>query len=138
MWPRTVEVMLACWLALSPFIFRHAPDQPLLWVVDFTAAAVVLVCSLLSFWTPANRTHLLNLAVGFSLVALAFARGDSPPPPAYQNYALVGLLLLMFGILPSQASRPPSAWLAFYNAGAPQGDPGGSTTGRPGRVNGPP
>lgn len=27
MWARVVEVMLGCWLAVSPFVFRHSADE---------------------------------------------------------------------------------------------------------------
>jgi hypothetical protein len=33
-----------------------------------------------------------------------------PTPPALQNDLLVGVLLLMFAILPSEASLPPRSW----------------------------
>ena len=110
MWPRVVEVMMGLWLAASPFIFRHPPDQEALWVRDFLCALAVISLGLLSFWRRARRAHLGILAVGAYLVLAAFLSDASPPPAALQNDLLVGVVLLMLAILPSEASLPPRSW----------------------------
>ena len=64
MWARVVEFMLGCWLAVSPFVFRHGDDS-VLWATDFVAASLVIVLALLSYWPPLRYAHL-----GTMLVAL--------------------------------------------------------------------
>jgi len=42
MWSRIVEAMLACWLAISPFVFAFGDDDTLLWINALAGAALVL------------------------------------------------------------------------------------------------
>lgn len=116
MWARIVEVMLGCWLAVSPFIFSYAPDAYDLWWTSLIGAVVIWTFALASYWPKLWKVHLMNAAVGAGLVALAFLQPDPPPAPAYQNYAVLGLLLIMFGIIPSRATEPPKAWQRYYEA----------------------
>lgn len=111
MWSRTAEVMLGFWLAASPFIFSHSADEPGLWWNDFGCAFVILALSLVSFWSRARRAHLLNILVGVWLVGFGYlGSGPAQPTPASQNQLLVGLVLLMLAIIPSQATLPPPGW----------------------------
>lgn len=109
MWARVVEFMLGCWLAVSPFVFQHG-DATVLWRADFAAALTVIVLALLSYWQPTRQAH-LGIAL-LALMMIAFGRfgGGGEILPAYQNHMLVGMLLLMFAIVPNNASRPPAAW----------------------------
>ncbi|HEX2033210.1 MAG TPA: hypothetical protein VHS99_03415 [Chloroflexota bacterium] len=115
MWARNAELLLACWLAASPFIFRHGPDEPLRWANDLACAVVVGAVALLSHRRRQTPIHLLNAAAGLWLVATSLlgAGAALPAPAAHQNWIVVGLLLLMLGILPSEAARPPRAWREF-------------------------
>lgn len=110
MWARVVEVMLACWLAVSPFIFRHGAEDVLPWVVDYAAAVIIGTASLLSFHPRFRRAHLVTWGIGFVLAGVAFFVAEAPLAAGYQNHLVVGLLLLMFGIVPSRASEPPPRW----------------------------
>jgi hypothetical protein len=114
MWARVIELMLACWLALSPFIFVHDPTRKFLWINDFTCSCAVALFALLSFWDRWEKSHLLTLAVGFWLYGVAFATFPDPASPAQQNGLLVGLLLSMLAIVPSHAEHPPRPWQEFY------------------------
>lgn len=115
MWSRVVEVMLGCWLLVSPFVFRHSSSEPRLWIVDFTAGLAVIVCGLLSYMPSLRWAHLLTLLTASALVG--FAVVDSAvlvnwgvagiAAPALQNHVVLGLLLLMLGIIPNHASQPP-------------------------------
>ncbi|WP_437914095.1 hypothetical protein WME73_48865 [Sorangium sp. So ce302] len=109
MWARVVEVMLACWLAVSPFIFRHG-GRTELWVSDLGCAAIVMTLALASFWRPMRYAHGGIAVVAIWLVAFGYFRCGSPPPAAAQNDILTGLLLLMFAIVPNDASQPPTPW----------------------------
>jgi hypothetical protein len=110
MWARTAEVMLGLWLAASPFIFGHPPDEPALWWNDFGAAFLMVTVSLLSFWGRASHAHLLNILVGLWLVGFGYFGSGDPPSPAAQNDLIVGILLLMLAIVPSHAALPPWEW----------------------------
>jgi hypothetical protein len=67
----------------------------------------------LCFWPPLSKAHLLHLGIGAFLVATGFLAPTSPPPPALENHVIVGLLLILFGILPSNASESPRGWREF-------------------------
>jgi hypothetical protein len=116
MWARVIEVMLGCWLAMSPFIFRHNAEDRVLWVNDFSSATVVIVFALVSFWPPLRFAHLANLGTALWLIAFGFWAFPYPTPPALQNDILVGLLLLMFAIIPNEATRPPQSWRNFLES----------------------
>jgi hypothetical protein len=112
MWARTAEVMLGLWLMASPFIFSHPPEEPGLWWRDFAAGLLIVTSSLLSFWRPTARAHLLNILVGLWLVGSGYLGSVGPPTAAAQNALATGLILLMLAIVPVQASLPPRGWRA--------------------------
>lgn len=111
MWPRHVEVMLALWLAISVFVFDVPRTAIWVWVIDLVAALVVVTSSLACYWDRTPRAHLVTLAVALALAAYGLAQ---PRPVAawHQNHILVGLLLAMFAVVPTQAATPPRAWRA--------------------------
>ena len=112
MWARVVEVMIGVWLAMSPFIFHPEINSPRFWWNDFACAVLIMTWSLLSFWRPARRAHLLQIIMGLWLMGWAFAHGfgKDPVPAALQNDVMTGFTLLMFAILPSKGTRPPASW----------------------------
>lgn len=107
MWARVVEFMIGCWLAMSPFIFQHGSDDILFWSTDLVAASLVTTLALLSYWFPTRHAHLGIGLVALALVLIGRFGVATPIPPAGQNYILAGLLLLMFAIVPNNASAPP-------------------------------
>lgn len=112
MWSRVIEFALACWLAMSPFIFQHSGDDARwLWTNDFAMAIIVATLALLSYWPPTHWAHLLIIPA--SLWLIGFGRFASAPPlsPGMQNEIVVGLLLLMFALVPNHAAHPPHVWL---------------------------
>ena len=114
MWARVVEVMLGCWLAVSPFVFRHAADEKALWTSDLCSALAVILFALISSWRPLQYAHLATCVAGLWLVGFGFLASPYPTPPALQNDILVGLLLLMFAIIPNEANLPPPTWREFF------------------------
>ncbi len=110
MWARVIEVMLGCWLAMSPFIFRHAADERVLWFNDLLSALAVVVLALVSFSPQLRCAHLAILVVALWLIGFGFWPSAYPAPPALQNDIVVGLLLLMFAIIPNEANLPPRPW----------------------------
>jgi len=110
MWPRDVELMLACWLAVSPFVFQHPAEEPLWWINDFATATVIGAAALCSYWPRTRYAHLVTLATSFWLIGFGRLGAEMPLPPALQNALVVGFILMMTSILPNEASRPPRAW----------------------------
>lgn len=109
MWPRVVEVMLAIWLALSPFIFAETASNPSPWIL-YGLALAVSTLALISYWQPTRRAHLGIFAVALGMTLWGRFAASTPPPPGYQNLIAIGLMLLMFAIIPSDCLRPPYAW----------------------------
>ena len=110
MWARVVEFMLGCWLAISPFVFAHADDQISLWATDWIAATLVIALALLSYWHPTRHAHVLTTMVACGLIVIGRFSTAELPAPALQNEIVVGLLLLMFALVPNHASQPPAVW----------------------------
>lgn len=108
MWSRVVEIMLGCWLLVSPFIFTHPESRWEWWVNDFAAGSAVVLFGLFSFWKRTERAHVLTLGVGAWLIGFAYWQFGDTHHPAVQNQVLMGWLLLMFAIIPSFANRPPA------------------------------
>lgn len=114
MWARVAEFMVAWWLAMSPFIFRHSADEPMLWVIDFAAAFLVATFALISYVPSLWFGHLLTIAVGLLLCGQAYFQvGEHPVDPALQNQFVVGLILLMLSIIPNHVAKPPQSWLDY-------------------------
>lgn len=113
MWVRTIEIMLGCWLALSPFILRYPSDKTFLWASDFMCAGLILVFSLLSFYRPLNKMHLFNLGVAFWLWGLGYATFPEFPHPPQENSVVIGLLVFMLSLIPTHSHEPPRLWIEF-------------------------
>ncbi|MBS0629771.1 MAG: hypothetical protein JSS30_06055 [Verrucomicrobia bacterium] len=106
--------MLACWLAISPFIFAYPGDATFFWVNDFITCTVIAFFSLISFYKPLKKMHLCNLVVGLYLIALAYVLKGDPMESTLQNYMALGILFFMIGIIPTDATSPPQPWRDFY------------------------
>ncbi|HEY4255514.1 MAG TPA: SPW repeat protein [Chlamydiales bacterium] len=110
MWARIIELMLACWLSLSPFIFHHPSESTFLWNNDLVCGAFVALLALLSFWNPIEKIHLAIFPISVYLVIAAFTNS---PSPAIENHLVLGLLLAMLSLVPSHAESPPRQWIEF-------------------------
>lgn len=110
MWARIVECMLGCWFLVSPFVFGHSSRQTALWINDLAAGATLIVLSLASYGKLTAWAHWLLIPLGAWLVVFGRVLHPMPLQPAAQNQVVVGLLLLMFAIIPNEASLPPHAW----------------------------
>lgn len=111
MWGRHFEVSLAIWLALSWLIFRY-PDESFVFMIhDFFIAASIATISLLNY--KYRYVHLLNLIIAFWLIAFVFFSHAPITNAIYQNYMMIGLILLIFSVVPPKASHPPQEWEQF-------------------------
>ncbi len=113
MWARTTEVMLALWLALSPFIFRYSDVPTHWWVLDFLCALVICTCALMSYWGPLRHVRFGVLVVALGLTGWAYFAADYPPEPAHQNRFVLGFLLIMLALVPNKAEDPPLSWQRY-------------------------
>lgn len=110
MWARWCEILIALWLAISPWVFRGCWVSPWPHFADEFAVATVILAAIASHFHPMRHAHLLSAAVATWLILAAWLQADATATPAQQNNFLVGLLLLMFAILPNHATRPPVSW----------------------------
>jgi len=111
MWPRTVEAMMACWLAISPFIFQHDDSKWVWWWNDWITATLIVSFALLSFAHETRRAHLLELVVAAWLIGFGWGTSSGGlGAPAQQNWICVGLLILMIAVIPTDCLRPPEKW----------------------------
>lgn len=110
MWARVIEMMLGAWLVISPFIFRGTPGLERYVVNDVIAGSLAIVFALLCFWGRTPRAHLATLVLGAWLAGYGYLSADRPGPPAAQNDIVIGLLLMVFAVVPTAAARPPAAW----------------------------
>ncbi len=137
MWSRVVEVMLGCWLLMSPFVFRYPAEPWHLWANDFSCGVLVATFALLSYWRPTRHAHLLSLVLVVWLIGFAYWnagegywQAQESAIPAAQNYIVVALVLVLFAVIPNDASLPPESRraariaaateMALERCGAPQ------------------
>lgn len=123
MWSRVIEAMLGVWLSLSPFIFQHPDEKLWLWVHDMLLAMVITTLPILSYWHPLRRAHWALIPISLWLIAVGFLAAPHPTPPALQNHIMLGLLLLMFAVIPNHASQPPLAWQRFEQQRSESAEP---------------
>ena len=114
MFGRIVEVMLGCWLILSPFIFRHPDEKVAWWVNDIACGTAALLLAFLSYWRPLRYAHLVTLLIGAWLAGYAWVAAGHDAAPALQNEIIVGMLLMMFALVPNYADLPPQRWRDYY------------------------
>jgi mono/diheme cytochrome c family protein len=110
MWPRIIETVLGAWLILTPFIFRGTHAVESLAFASSICGAIIVIVSLASFWRPVRRIHLTNGIIACWLIASAYFAWSRPGPPVAQNDIVVGLLLLMFFVIPTEGHLPSESW----------------------------
>jgi CHASE2 domain-containing sensor protein len=115
MWPRAVEIGLGVWLGMSPFIFRYTDDMQAWRTLDLAAAALIIGFGLLSFWRPSHRAHVVTLFVAGLLAGYSYFVIGQPAPAHAQNHLIVGILLAMLALIPSQYDKPRVKWERYYS-----------------------
>lgn len=110
MWPRVVEVTLGAWLLITPFVFRDSPAMDAYATNAMVSGSIVILASLLCFWHRTDRAYFVTLAVSLWLMGHGYFAAERPGPPPAQNEITVGLLLLLFAILPTETNQPPGPW----------------------------
>lgn len=110
MWARVMEFALGCWVLCSPFIFRAEHRGAMISLVDFACGAMIISFALLSYLERTRYAHLGTLVLSLGMIIVPRVMLAPEVPPAGENFMMIGLLLLMFAMVPNQASRPPQAW----------------------------
>jgi len=110
MWARICEVHLGAWLVLSPLVFRGTDRvEQFVWIVIASGTAVTAL-ALLSFSRRFAWAHLVAFALAIGLALFGYFGYERPGPPAAENLITTALLLMLFTIVPNDASVPPPAW----------------------------
>jgi hypothetical protein len=117
MWPRYVELLIAAWLAASPWVFGRGAEPAGLphWLSDVVCAALIAACALLSLTRRWEWPHFAELAVAGWLLGYGFL-ASSEPLPVLQNDIMAALVLPLFAIIPNEATLPPRVWREFAGA----------------------
>jgi hypothetical protein len=112
-WPRYIEMLLGAWLILSAWVVEH-PDPAVFQAVAITAGVIIIVLDIAAIVSPRRLAYLGIVAVAFGLLAFGYL-SEHPESQGVQSTVSVGLFLLMFAILPTEATLPPASW-RDYNA----------------------
>ena len=108
MWARVIELMLGVWLGISPFVFGLAADETMAWAVCFGFGLLLVVSSSLAYWEPTRLSpHVVTLPSAIALAVWSWAGAGESAAPIMQNFLVVAVLLLMFAIVPNEATLPP-------------------------------
>lgn len=107
MWARISEIVLGIWLIASYFLFATGSWH------DLSNAFLIILFASLSYKEKLNKMHLLQVLPASWLLLLSYTYPTHLLPFGYQNYILVGLTLLMFAVIPSNASDHPRPWKEF-------------------------
>ncbi|MHA7838879.1 MAG: SPW repeat domain-containing protein [bacterium] len=130
MWARHMELSLGIWLLISPFVFHPEASRPFLWIHDLSVGAAVVSLALAAHWRPLHRIHLLFAPLALWLMGLgwwgAWQEEGIHVDPVHQNWLLVGLLLILFAIVPSESSQRPIPWRRGSGAARGRRSPGTS------------
>jgi hypothetical protein len=108
MWPRYCEVLLALWLMASGWVLEY-PDPAQYRLVSVVAGILVLILDLLSITLYKRYAYLLVLGIAAALLAFSFWLAPAETQGT-QNLVVVALLMLIFGVLPTEATQPPLSW----------------------------
>lgn len=116
MWARVVELCVGVWLAISPFLFDVGASGFTDWDAYF-CAWVVVTASCLSYWRRTRHARAATGIVGVWLAVRTYFTAAHPVPAMDQNVFLVGLILIMFAIVPNDTSQPPASWRRMAEEG---------------------
>jgi hypothetical protein len=115
MWARLMEFIIGIWLGMSWLIFRYSVDHASLQINDWICSVCIILFALISYKELFRYSHLLNFFIGLWLISWTFYSGTGIDFGPHQNYMVIGLLLLMFSLVPSRAQEPPKRWVEFLS-----------------------
>jgi hypothetical protein len=111
MWPRYCEMLLGLWLMAAPWVLNYGSADAFR-MTGVAAAAGIFLLDILSVKFTVRYSHLAiaGIALGLLIHAYFVLPGEAA---GTQNNILVALLLLMFAILPTEATLSPPSWREF-------------------------
>lgn len=109
MWARVSEILLGIWLMISQVLF-HVPIG-----LNFALSILIVLFAALSYIPSINKLHLLQVLPAAALFTKSYIYPSADLPLFMQNDILVGLCLLLFAIIPSQASDHPRSWKRYFD-----------------------
>jgi hypothetical protein len=110
MWARIAEVLAGVWLMMTPVVFAGTESVEAFVARDIGAGLAIVALSLLSFWRRTPWAHLVTALVALGLGLTAYFGWERPGPAAAQNEIAVALTLILFAIVPNEATQPPRPW----------------------------
>jgi hypothetical protein len=110
-WPRYCELFCALWLIVSGWVVEY-PDPAQYRLISITAGVLIAVFDVLAITLRKRYAHLLVLPLAAALIVFSFLAAPWESQGA-QNLITTGLLLMMFAILPTEATLPPPSWREF-------------------------
>ena len=112
MWPRIVQMMLGLWLVFSPLIFRLGPGDAAMRINDLAGGAAVAATALaaIRFWP----VRIATLIIGVWLIGYGYIAGWHPSPPSYKNLIIVGGLISVLSLIPTDCLEPTRSWREYY------------------------
>ena len=116
LWSRALELVLGCWLLLSPMVLGHTGASAL-GLVDRGAGMLVVAIVAISLLPSLGRLHLATLPVALLLIAWSWSAFPRPGPAGAQNQILVGLVLGLLSMVPSYDTSPPEGWTRWFADG---------------------
>ena len=109
MWSRLLLVAMGLWMQSSPLVFQQSPVAPHWQTFDVACGMSIVLLSAVSLFRRAPSAGPLIVLTGAILIGAAYADFGNPPPAA-QNRAVVGLLVMLLGSIrvrrsPARSSR---------------------------------
>ena len=110
-WPRYCELALALWLVAASWIldYQNSTHQ----AMTVIPGGAILLLDILSIASPRRYSYLGVAGVALGLLAYGFL-AMPVGLTGTENNVIVALLLLMFAILPTEATLPPASWRDYH------------------------
>ncbi len=107
MYRRVLESVIAAWLIASSVLLAlpNAMETRLL-----PLAAGVFILFVVVLARRGSRAHALVPLMAVLFTIWGWSRFARPGPAVAQNAILMGLLLILLGFVPDEASSPPPGW----------------------------
>jgi len=106
-------MLLGLWLLVAPWILNYG-DSGTVRTVNIAAAIGILLLDILSVTLYKRYAYLAVLGIALGLLVHAYFAMPQEAAGT-ENNIIVALLLLMFAILPTEATLPPPSWRKFHD-----------------------
>jgi hypothetical protein len=107
-WPNWLNVLLAIWLFISPWVLRYAAVETAAWNA-WVVAIVIAALSIAALARLAQWEEWVNLALGVWLIVSPWILGFSANANAMGNAVIVGIICAILAIFGLMAARRAEA-----------------------------